>query len=243
MLLSATTFVLVIRLLRGRVSKYRSFSEVGWFYSFLIVSVGLLTIYLVDLNGNLPDHEMIRTAAFQATSIMTTTGYASADFDAWLPPAKMLLIILMFVGGCSGSTAGGIKIVRVVIALRAVSRSIVHSFRANLTVPMRMGGRLLDERAVQSVAVFLLLMVSLQIISMLFVSANEPHLSFIGVFSSVQSTLFNIGPGFDAVGPTENFHFLRSSTKLYLCLLMILGRLELYAVLVLFAPSFWKRYS
>jgi trk system potassium uptake protein TrkH len=191
----------------------------------------------------MPDHEMIRTAAFQAVSIMTTTGYASADFDAWLPPAKMLLIILMFVGGCSGSTAGGIKIVRVVIAFRAVGRSIIHSFRANVTLPMRMGGRLLGEQAIQSVVVFLLLMVSLQILSMLFISANEPHLDFIAVFSSVQATLFNIGPGFDAVGPTENFQFLRASTKLYLCLLMILGRLELYAVLVLFAPSLWKRYS
>jgi trk system potassium uptake protein TrkH len=197
----------------------------------------------VELDGNLPNHDMIRTAAFQATSILTTTGYSSADFDSWLPPAKMLLIILMFVGGCSGSTAGGIKIVRVIIALRAVSRSIIHSFRSNVTLSVRMGGRLLSESAIQSVGIFLLLMVTLQIISMLFVSASEPHLSFIGVFSSVQSTLFNIGPGFDAVGPAENFHFLRGVTKLYLCLLMILGRLELYAVLVLFAPSLWKRYS
>jgi trk system potassium uptake protein TrkH len=243
MLLSATTFVLVIRVLRGRVPDWSSFSEVFWFYGFLLVSVGLLVIYLMELDGNLPDHNMIRAATFQATSILTTTGYASADFDTWLPPAKMLLIVLMFVGGCSGSTAGGIKIVRVVIALRAVSRSVIHSFRSNVTLPVRMGGRLLSESAIQSVGIFLLLMVSLQIISMLFVSASEPHLSFLGVFSSVQSTLFNIGPGFDAVGPTENFHFLRGITKLYLCLLMILGRLELYAVLVLFAPSLWKRYS
>ena len=243
MILSATTFILVIRLIRTRAFKLHNFHEVIWFYSFLLISVGLLTVYLVELDGTLPDHEMIRTAAFQATSIMTTTGYASANFDTWLPPAKMLLIILMFVGGCSGSTAGGIKIVRVIIALRAVTQSIIHSFRSNITLPVRMGGRLLGERAIQSVVVFLLLMVSLQIISMLFVSASEPHLSFIGVFSSVQSTLFNIGPGFDAVGPTENFHFLRGITKFYLCLLMILGRLELYAVLVLFAPSVWKRYS
>jgi trk system potassium uptake protein TrkH len=155
----------------------------------------------------------------------------------------MLLIILMFVGGCSGSTAGGIKIVRVVIAIRAIGRSIIHSFRANITKPMKMGGRFIGERAIQSVIIFLLLMVALQIISMLFVSASEPQLSFMGIFSCVQATLFNIGPGFDAVGPTENFQFLRGTTKLFLCLLMILGRLELYAVLVLFSPSVWKRYS
>ena len=243
MILSATTFVFVIRILRWRREVLRNHSEFYWFIGALFVSVFLLTIYLVELNGNLPDHEMIRSAAFQATSIMTTTGYASADFDTWLPPAKMLLIILMFVGGCSGSTAGGIKIVRVVIAIRAIGRSIIHSFRANITKPMKMGGRFIGERAIQSVIIFLLLMVALQIISMLFVSASEPQLSFMGIFSCVQATLFNIGPGFDAVGPTENFQFLRGTTKLFLCLLMILGRLELYAVLVLFSPSVWKRYS
>ena len=243
MLLSATTFVLVIRMFRGRLPKRSSFSEVFWFFGFLIVSVSLLVIYLVELDGSLPDHEMIRTATFQATSILTTTGYASADFDAWLPPAKMLLIVLMFIGGCSGSTAGGIKMVRLVIAVRAVSRSIIHAFRPNVTQPIRMGGRLLNESAIQSVVIFLLLMAALQVLSMLFVATSEPDLSYLGVFSTVQSTLFNIGPGFDVVGPTENFSFLRGVTKLYLCLLMILGRLELYAVLVLFAPSLWKRYS
>ena len=88
-----------------------------------------------------------------------------------------------------------------------------------------------------------MLMASLQIISMLFLSAMEPELTFLGVFSCVQATLFNIGPGFDAVGPTENFHFMRPTTKIFVSLLMILGRLELYAVMVLFAPSVWRRYS
>ena len=149
----------------------------------------------------------------------------------------------MFVGGCSGSTAGGVKVVRVVIALKAAARSIVHSFRPNITMPMRMSGQLLSEQAIQNVIVFLMLMIGLQISSMLFVSANEPHLAFIGVFSCVQATLFNIGPGFDAIGPAEHFQHLRSSTKLFLSLLMILGRLELYAVMVLFVPSVWKRFS
>jgi len=243
MALSATTFVYVIRLLKGRTEILRQNNEVWWFYAILSASTLLLIIYLIELTGELPDHDMIRTAAFQATSIMTTTGYSSTNFDAWLPPAKMLLIILMFIGGCSGSTGGGVKVVRVVIAIRAAARSILHAFRPHITIPMRMGGRVLSESAIQSVTVFLMLMVALQILSMLFVSASEPHLDFIAVFSCVQATLFNIGPGFDAVGPYENFHFLRPSTKSYLSLLMILGRLELYAVMVLFMPSAWKRFS
>lgn len=243
MALSATTFVYAIRIIRQRFHGLRQNHEVYWFYAILAASTGLLTLYLVELTGQLPNHDSIRTAAFQATSIMTTTGYASADFDQWLPPAKMLLMILMFVGGCSGSTAGGVKVVRIVIALRAALRSIAHAFRPNVTIPMRMGGQNLSESAIHNVILFLVLMAALQIFSMLFVSALEPSLSFLGVFSSVQATLFNIGPGFEAVGPTENFHFLRPTTKVFFSLLMILGRLELYAVMVLFVPSVWRKFS
>ncbi|MGB0415306.1 MAG: TrkH family potassium uptake protein [Coraliomargarita sp.] len=243
MALSATTFVFVIRLMLRKWNILRHTQEVIWFYGILVGSTLLLTLYLVEMTGELPSTESLRTATFQAVSIMTTTGYASADFEQWLPPAKMLLIILMFIGGCSGSTAGGVKVVRVVVALRASMRSIAHSFRPNLTITMRMGGKPLNERAIQSVVIFLMLMVSLQILSMLFVSANEPELSFLSTFSCVQATLFNIGPGFDQVGPYDNFHFLRSSTKLFLSLLMTLGRLELYAVLVLFMPMAWRKFS
>ena len=243
MALSATTFVYIIRLIRGQTHILRQNNEVWWFYGILALSIGLLTLYLVELTGELPDHNSVRMAAFQAVSIMTTTGYASTNFDEWLPPAKMLLMILMFVGGCSGSTGGGVKVVRIVIALRAALRSIAHAFRPNITIPMRMGGQHLGESAIHSVILFLMLMAALQIFSMLFVSAMEPELSFLGVFSCVQATLFNIGPGFEAVGPVENFHFLRPTTKTFLSLLMILGRLELYAVMVLFVPSVWRRFS
>lgn len=243
MTLSATTFIYMIRLIRGQTHMMRQSSEVYWFYGILATSIGLLTLYLVELTGKIPDHDLIRSATFQAVSIMTTTGYTSADFNQWLPPAKMLLMILMFVGGCSGSTAGGVKVIRIVIALRAAVRSVALSFRPNITIPMRTGGQYLSERAIHNVILFLLLLVALQIFSMLFVSTLEPELEFISVFSCVQATLFNIGPGFDAIGPSENFHFLRPTTKIYLSLLMVLGRLELFAVMVLFIPSVWRRFS
>lgn len=243
MALSATTFLFVIRIFRGQTHILRRNNEAYWFYSILVASTGLLALYLVELTGELPSLDSVRTAAFQATSIMTTTGYASTNFDTWLPPAQMLLIILMFIGGCSGSTAGGVKVVRIAVALRAALRSITHAFRPNVTISMRMSGQNLSEGAIHNVVLFLVLMAALQILAMLFLSAMEPELSFLGVFSCVQATLFNIGPGFEAVGPMENFHFLRGSTKSFLSLLMILGRLELYAVLVLFAPSVWRRYA
>jgi len=243
MALSATTFLFVIRIIRGQTHILRQNHEVYWFYSILVASTGLLMLFLVELTGELPNLDSLRMAAFQATSIMTTTGYASTNFDAWLPSAKMLLIILMFIGGCSGSTAGGVKVIRIAVALRAALRSITHAFRPSVTINMRMSGQNLSERAIHNVVLFLMLMAALQIVSMLFISAMEPELSFLGAFSCVQATLFNIGPGFDAVGPMENFHFMRPTTKIFVSLLMILGRLELYAVLVLFAPSVWRRFS
>lgn len=243
MAICGTTFVYMIRLLRGQTHILKQNNEVYWFYAIIAICTALLALFLVDQTGQLPSHDSIRTATFQSVSIITTTGYSTANFDLWLPPAKMTLLLVMFIGGCSGSTSGGVKVVRIVIAIRAATRSITHAFRPNVTIPMRMGGQTLGERAIHSVVLFLILMVALQLLAMLFVSANEPHLSFLGVFSCVQATLFNIGPGFDAIGPAENFQFLRSSTKVFLSLLMIIGRLELYAILVLFVPSAWKRFS
>lgn len=243
MALSGTTFVFVIRLFLRKWNILRHTQEVVWFYAILGGATLLLTLYLAEMTGEIPSADSFRTATFQAVSIMTTTGYASTNFENWLPPAKMLLIITMFIGGCSGSTAGGVKVVRILVALRASVRSIAHSIRPNLTISMRLSGKPLSESAIQSVIVFLILMIALQILAMLFVSAAEPELSFLSTFSCVQATLFNIGPGFDQVGPMDNFHFLRPPTKLFLSLLMTLGRLELYAILVLFMPMAWKRFS
>ncbi|CAA6676429.1 Potassium uptake protein TrkH [Lentimonas sp. CC19] len=243
MTLSGATFVFVIRILRGRSKGQHKNNEVYWYLGIIVGSTALLTLYLTELTGQLPDHDSIRAAAFQTVSIMTTTGYSTVNFDTWLPSAKMVLLILMVIGGCSGSTGGGVKVVRIVIATRTALRSIVQSFRPNITKPMRMGGKVISESAIQSVIVFLMLVAIIEIASMVFVSAIEPSLTFMEVFSCVQTTLFNVGPGFKSIGPAENFNFLHSTTKIFLSLLMILGRLEFYAVLVLFSPTVWKRYS
>jgi len=243
MALAGTTFMFVIRLIRGRAQELNKNSEITWFYAILAVSSLLLILYLAQLNHRLPNHDSIRTAIFQAVSIMTTTGYSSTNFDTWLPSAKVVLLMLMMIGGCSGSTGGGIKVVRVVIAVRTSLRSIMQSFRPNITKPMRMGGHALSESAIHSVIVFIMLMILIELGSILLIAGVEPTLTFMETFSCVQATLFNIGPGFESLGPAENFHCLHPTTKLFLSLLMILGRLELYAVLVLFWPSIWKQYA
>lgn len=243
MVLGGTTFIYAIRLFRGRPAMLRQSDEVLWFFGILLGSTLLLTFFLAEQTGQLPSHDSVRSAAFQSVSIMTTTGYSTVNFDTWLSPAKIVLLLLMAVGGCSGSTGGGIKVVRIIIAWRAVTRSITHAFRPNLTIPMRSGGQALSQQAIHSVILFIILMVAIQLIAAIIVSIAEPQLGVLSIFSAVQACLYNIGPGFDAVGPTENFQFLQSTTKSFLALIMILGRLELYAVLVLFMPSLWKRYS
>lgn len=242
MILGGTTFVFVINLLRMRKHKLRESDEIIYFLGILIISSFLLTLYLIEQTGELPSHDSFRTAVFQAVSIMTTTGYSSADFDSWLPAAKIILLILMLIGGCSGSTSGGIKVVRTMIATRTVLSSVVLAFRPNLTKPIRINGRALSESNIHSVVIFVTLNIIIAIVSMFYVSSIEPAITPMETFSCVQATLFNIGPGFDSFGPTQNFGFLHGFTKIYLSLLMILGRLELYAVLVLFYPKIWKTY-
>lgn len=243
MILGGVTFVYVINLLRMRKNKLSENNEIVYFFGILIVSSLLLTLYLIELTGELPSHNSFRTAVFQAVSIMTTTGYSSVDFDAWLPAAKIILLILMLIGGCSGSTSGGIKVVRMMIAARIAFHSVILAFRPNLTKPIRINGRVLSASNSQSVVIFVTLNIIIGIVSMFYVSSIEPSLTPMETFSCVQATLFNIGPGFDSFGPTQNFGFLHGFTKAYLSLLMILGRLELYAVLVLFYPKIWKPYS
>ncbi|MFP4166528.1 MAG: TrkH family potassium uptake protein [Opitutales bacterium] len=243
MCLGGTTFLFAIRLLRRQWQPLLQHHEVFWFYGILAVATLLLTFYLTRLTGEFPDHESIRTAAFQAVSIMTTTGYVTTDYDAWLSPAKAILLILMIIGGCSGSTSGGSKVIRIVVAFYALLRSVRQSFRPNATLPVHIGGRVLSERAIHSAVIFLLMIAALYGFSLIALSILAPREDFLTLVSSVQATLFNIGPGFAHIGPTENYAFFNSGSKLYLSLLMILGRLELYAVLVLFVPSVWKRFA
>lgn len=187
--------------------------------------------------------QVMRDAGFQVISIMTTTGYATADFAQWPNPTRWILLGLMFVGGCSGSTAGGLKVIRVATAWRMAKLSIERAFRANVVRPLRVNGRVLDDDSRDALMGFLMLNAWVFAVGLFALTFMEPSLDMESGLSAVAACLFNVGPGFGQVGPMCNYAFLHDSTKLILGLLMILGRLELYAVLVLFFPSLWKRFS
>lgn len=242
MMLSATTFIFLIRIFEGSKDIYKKGLEVYTFYIVVIISGILITLSLSQLNGAI-DLVTIREAVFQTVSIVTTTGFTSANYDLWLPAAKILLMFLMIVGGCSGSTSGGLKIIRVVIAFKAIFRTIIQTYRPNKTIITRVGSKSLSDSFIHNVVLYILLLFTIQGVSVIVLSLLEPNLNLISLFSTIQSSLYNIGPGFDAVGPFNNFSALQDSTKLFLSFLMILGRLEIYALIVLFIPTIWTRYS
>ena len=173
---------------------------------------------------------------------MTTTGYATADFDKWPPLSRVLLLLVMMVGGCGGSTAGGIKVSRWILFYRIVKQQVVRAFRPNQVFSLKLNGTLVDESAnLQTVFFIALASVTIAVGTGL-VSLLEPNLDIESCLSSVLASLFNIGPGLGAVGPTNNFSHFNSGSLLFLSWLMLLGRLEFFAVLVLFVPSLWRRY-
>ncbi len=187
--------------------------------------------------------QTFRDVLFQTSSIITTTGYTSANYDLWVPSAQVVLMFLMFIGGCSGSTSGGIKLIRIIIIFKAIFRTIEQTYRPNKTIIPRLGQKSLSDTFIHNVLIYVILIFTIQGISVIILSLLEPNLNLISLFSAVQSALYNIGPGFDFVGPTENFSLLNDSSKVFLSFLMILGRLEIYALIVLFIPKIWRSYS
>lgn len=243
MILGATSFILMIRLLQGDFRQIRRNNELHTFFVILVIATLLVAILRVEATGRIEMPEQFRKAAFQVTSIMTTTGYSTVDFAAWQTPAKMILLSLMLIGGCTSSTAGGVKVVRILILFHVLRMSIERAFRPNVVRPIRVNGKILTQEYRENSIGFLNLMISILLISVLGISLIEHQETVATAFSIVYCTLFNIGPGLDQVGPHANFGFLQPITKYLLSLLMVMGRLELYAVLVLFAPSLWRKFS
>ncbi len=178
-------------------------------------------------------------ATFQAVSITTTTGFATADFDGWPVLSKMLIVGLMFVGGCAGSTAGSMKVMRMVIGLRSAFREVRLIFSPNNVLSVFVGGKAVPDAVVRSVAGFFILYLSIWALGTIALSINGPDL--VTSATAAAATIGNIGPGLGGVGPTQNFAFWGSSEKALMVLLMWMGRLEIYAIAALFTRSFWRR--
>ncbi len=181
----------------------------------------------------------LRYAFFQVASIITTTGFATADFNLWPSYSKALLVILMFIGACAGSTAGGLKVSRIIILFKSSLRNMRRMLHPNAVSTIRFEGKPLDEKTVLSVLHYLSIYLLIFVLSVLLLSLEQMDL--VTTFTAVAACLNNIGPGLEIVGPMGNFAGFSYGSKLLLSFDMLLGRLEIFPMILLFAPSIWKR--
>jgi trk system potassium uptake protein TrkH len=238
---------------RGPMEALRAFARSAEVHAYLLLLGGgslVLTLVLWFWGGSngqagsdLPDYtgflHCLRDATFNLVSIQTCTGYATADFDRWPDACRLLLMIGAFFGACAGSTGGGIKILRVVVVVRA-SLSAVRSFaRPRVVEQLRIDGdRLEDERITSATRYFVLWILAALVGSLLLTLLGSDVTT---ALSSVVCCLNNVGPGLGSVGPATDYGFFDPASKLLLCALMILGRLEFYALVTLLLPGFWRR--
>jgi len=242
MTLGGISFMLYAWMLRRRWDRWRSEEEAKVYLWLLLLITLVIAADLVLVEKRHTSASSLRESVFQVVSIMTTTGYVTADYDRWPPLSRVLLLLLMMLGGCAGSTAGGIKVSRWILFCKIVKQQVVRAFRPNQVFSLRLNGNLMDEDYSLQTVFFIALAGVTVAGGTALVSLLQPNLGIESSLSSVLATLFNIGPGLGAVGPTQNFGHFNQPAMLFLSWLMLLGRLEFFAVLVLFVPALWRRY-
>ena len=213
------------------------------FYSFIVVASSLIFIpKTLAVSSSLL--EAVNTAMFTSLSLITTTGFTNADYEVWSVDYRAFILGLMFLGGMAGSTAGGLKTIRVIALLKSVRNEIRKILYPNAIFKIRMSKSALPEKMIESVQTFFILYVAIFVLGTFALSATSSisgiNLSFEGILSSVASAMINIGPGLNEVGPTQNFAFMDSMSKLVICFLMIVGRLEIFPIAILFYKKTWK---
>ena len=200
-------------------------------------SILLITVNITGMYGSV--REALHHAAFQVSSIMTTTGYASVDFEQWPAFSKAVLFALMFVGACAGSTAGGLKVSRVLLLLKSIRRTVRKALHPRRVQSVRMDGHVIDEETSNNVNAYLAVYCVILLLSFVVISVDGYS---IGTnISAVAACFNNVGPGFELVGATGNYGQYSDFSKLVLSADMLLGRLEIFPLLVLFSPDTWSR--
>ena len=237
MLLFSVNFTVYYLLLVGRIRSALHNEELWSFLGLTFVSIAAIAVNILPQFGSW--RQAVHHAAFTVASIISTTGFAISDFDLWPWFSKILLVVLMFVGACAGSTGGGVKVVRVVLSVKIIKRGVRRAIHPQEVRSIHMDGEAVEEETVDSVAVFMLVYLML-FVGMLLLLALE-GLDFTTTFSGLAACLNNIGPALAKAGPMLNYNCFSPFGKLVLSFAMLFGRLELYPMLMLFIPSAWKK--
>jgi len=238
MLLAGMNFALLYTAITGRLKAVLQNDELRSYLRYVFIPVLFVAGYLFLHSAGL--EESFRVALFQVVSIVTTTGYVTADYVTWAPPLLYVMFILMFIGGMTGSTAGGIKIMRHVVLFRDALLEFRKQLHPDAILPLRFNGLRVQEHILYRIMAFVMLYIVIATVSVVVLmlwGVDTP--TSVG---AVTATLGNIGPGIGAVGPMGDYALLPEGVKIFLSALMIVGRLELFTVLILLTPYFWRKY-
>ena len=237
MMLFGINFAIYFHMLRREKEPILQNEELWTYLGIVLGATLLITLNILPRYDGF--FEALRNAFFQVTSIVSTTGFGSADFNVWPLFSKTLLLLLLCLGACAGSTAGGFKLSRVLLLGKSAYRDLEHTIQPRKVAVVRLEGKAVQESTLAQVGVYLSLWVVLAVLGTLLLSLGQTD--FVTAFTAVLTTLSNVGPGLNGVGPTENFAFFSPAAKLLLSFMMLAGRLEIYPILLLFAPHVWRK--
>lgn len=237
MFLSGINYTFYFFLLSKKLKDAFRMEEVRWYLCIVLAAAAAIIYDTRHMYATLG--ETVRHAFFQVSSVMTSTGYATTDYDLWPAMSKTILVVLMFIGACAGSTSGGMKVSRLIILFKTIKKELSLIIHPREVRKIRMDGHVVAHNTLRSANVFLVIYFVLMLVSLICISVDE--LDFTTTFTSVISALSNIGPGLNQIGPTMNFSIFSTFSKFVLMFDMLAGRLEFFPMLVLFMPATWKK--
>lgn len=236
MILFGVNFNAFYLMLYRKFKKALHMEEVKYYFLIILAAIGIITFEIIQSSANLFD--ALTHASFQVASIITTTGFSTVDFNMWSQVCKTILVLLMFVGACAGSTGGGIKVSRIVILIKTVTKELNSYIHPKSIKKINFERKMVEHEVVRSTNVYFITYIILFATSVFLIAFEERDL--ITNFTAVAATINNIGPGLEMVGPSQNFGLFSPFSKYVLMFDMLAGRLELFPLLLLFHPSLWK---
>lgn len=238
MTLCGANFSLYYLLFKRKWREVVKNTELRFYLGIILISVILVSLNIYSSMKYDNFGIALRDSFFQVSSIITTTGYTTVDFDKWPTFSKVILFALMFIGGCAGSTAGGIKNIRILVLLKAIKKEFYRILHPRAVIPIKIDGKVISSNTIAGISSFFALFIFIFIISTMIVSLDG--VDFESAASAVAATLGNVGPAFGFAGPLRSYSGFSNLSKIVMSICMLLGRLEVFTLMILFNPEIWK---
>lgn len=238
MILAGMSFTLHYKIITGKPKQVFKNTELRVYFAVIVIGT-IIVAHSLLYHKLYSVHGSIRQAMFQVVSILTTTGFATADYKQWPPFAQYIIFLLMFAGACSGSTSGGVKLIRIVTLMKLAINELKYLVHPKAIMTIFIDGNVVRKDMIYSISAFVFLYAVTVLTTACICAASG--VSVLTAFTAALSTVGNIGPGFGRIGPVENYHFFEDWVKWFLSAAMIMGRLEVFTVMVIFTRAFWKK--